>query len=279
MKAGPRGLEAIFVGFYEAHGVIDNSAMLIPLEALLTGTGSVKPFRTRDYKIVTASRQFPLARLREWNLLLRSSKLVAEVSQQQFEEEVEALTDMNKPYVPKVIFERPIGIQHKMGLPPKGLWVADAVEDLSSPAAVESTASDSEVKVVGSYTSGGSSGSGRQQANSGDKILAEASFDTLVDPVAALSASGEHSLDLFKLNYSNFVQELESCDNLSIPELEKLLANARVVSKYYGSTGGGFNLDGEPVKSRKTTNPDPRPSPVEPEISSSFSIGQREEQI
>ena len=96
--------------------------------------------------MVTASRQFPLARLREWNLLLRSSKLVAEVSHQQFVEEVEALTDMNKPYVPEVIFERPIGIQHKMGLPPKGLWVADAVEDLSSPAAVESTASDSEVR-------------------------------------------------------------------------------------------------------------------------------------
>ena len=29
-KTGPRGLEAIFIGFYEAHGKIDSSGLLIP---------------------------------------------------------------------------------------------------------------------------------------------------------------------------------------------------------------------------------------------------------
>ena len=72
-KAGAKGIEAIFMGFYGVHGSIDNSGLLIPLEALLVGTGSVKPFRTKDYKVTTSERQFPLARLREWSMLLRLS--------------------------------------------------------------------------------------------------------------------------------------------------------------------------------------------------------------
>ena len=38
-KTGPRGLEAIFIGFYEAHGKNDTSGLLIPSEPLLTGLG------------------------------------------------------------------------------------------------------------------------------------------------------------------------------------------------------------------------------------------------
>ena len=50
-KTGPRGLKAIFIGFYEAHGKIDSSGLLIPLEPLLSGVGSISPVRTKDYKI------------------------------------------------------------------------------------------------------------------------------------------------------------------------------------------------------------------------------------
>ena len=48
---GPRGVDAILIGFWEAHGRIDNSAMLTPLEALLTGVGSITPIRTQDFKM------------------------------------------------------------------------------------------------------------------------------------------------------------------------------------------------------------------------------------
>ena len=65
MKVGPRGVDAIFIGFSESHGVIDNSAMLIPLEPLLTGIGSIALLRTRDYKITSPEASSPLARLRE----------------------------------------------------------------------------------------------------------------------------------------------------------------------------------------------------------------------
>ena len=76
MRVGTRGIDAIFVGFWEAHGEIDNSAMLIPLEAILTGVGSISPIRTRDYKL-PVERTFPMARLREWNLLLKGGSTVS----------------------------------------------------------------------------------------------------------------------------------------------------------------------------------------------------------
>ena len=45
----PRGKEYLF-GFFELHGRIDNSAMLVPLEALLKGGSSVRPVRSKDWK-------------------------------------------------------------------------------------------------------------------------------------------------------------------------------------------------------------------------------------
>ena len=65
IRTGARGVDAVFIGFAESHGVIQNSALLIPLEALLTGSGSVKPVQNKDWKQTTPDRVFPLARLRE----------------------------------------------------------------------------------------------------------------------------------------------------------------------------------------------------------------------
>ena len=108
-RIGPRGVDAISVGFWEAHGRIDNGAMLIPLETLLMGVGSITPIRTRDFKMLS-ERTLPMARLREWNLMLRGARLVANCSSDEFQHEIDNLTDTSKPYVPKILFEKPTGV-------------------------------------------------------------------------------------------------------------------------------------------------------------------------
>ena len=74
-RCGPRGVEAIFVGFVKENGIIKNVAKLIPLEAVLTGSGSVRPIYTKDWRQPHSERQFPSARLRDWKLHLRGAKL------------------------------------------------------------------------------------------------------------------------------------------------------------------------------------------------------------
>ena len=65
----PRGIEAVFVGFAESHGIIHNTALLIPLEAILTGLGSVKPILTKEFRrrkgvpFCPASRMDPDAKI------------------------------------------------------------------------------------------------------------------------------------------------------------------------------------------------------------------------
>ena len=102
-RIGPRGVDAIVVGFWETHGKIGNSAMLIPSEALLTGVGSISPMRTRDFKL-PSERTFPMARLREWNLMLKGARLVADCSDEEFKPEIDNLTDASTPHVPTVIW-------------------------------------------------------------------------------------------------------------------------------------------------------------------------------
>ena len=114
MRTGPRGIDAIFIGFSESHGVIDNSAMLIPLEPLLTGIGSIALLRTHDYNVSSPEPSFLLARLREWNLMLRGARLVADCSKEDYQNEVDKLTDPTTPYTPKIIFERPVVVSHQM---------------------------------------------------------------------------------------------------------------------------------------------------------------------
>ena len=59
-----KGITAISIHFYETHVVIDNSAMITPLEAFLLRTSSGRLLRTTDFQL-TGERKFPLARLRE----------------------------------------------------------------------------------------------------------------------------------------------------------------------------------------------------------------------
>ena len=102
-RTEPRGVDAVFVGFAESHGIIYNSALLIPLEAILTRVGSVRPIQTKDFKI-GAEKVFPLARLREWTQMLRSARLVANCSADEYRKEVGKLCDISTPYSPSVIF-------------------------------------------------------------------------------------------------------------------------------------------------------------------------------
>ena len=68
---------------------------------------------------------FPLARLREWQLMLRGAQLMAKCSRDDFEKEVDKLTDPTSPYVPSIIYERPVGVSNKMGFGKTGPWIPD----------------------------------------------------------------------------------------------------------------------------------------------------------
>ena len=136
-RSGPRRIDAIFMGFHESHGLIDNScSMLVPLEALLTGSGSVRPLRTKDYRIPT-KRTFPMARLREWNLMFRGARLVANCSKLEYENEVNKLTDPTTNYSPTIILEEPVGVSNKMAFKHSGPWASDPIDiiEFSNPLA------------------------------------------------------------------------------------------------------------------------------------------------
>jgi len=138
-RCGPRGVDAIFIGFDEENGIIKNIAKLIPLEALLTGSGSSRLITTKDWKVQGPQRLFPLARLREWQLTLEGAKLWTSVSRQDFEKEIDRLVDPEVPYVPQVLFEQPVGVSHRMGHKGQGPWlpeIEDHVESSSNPLAV-----------------------------------------------------------------------------------------------------------------------------------------------
>ena len=74
-----RGVHAIFIHSYETHGVSDNSAMIVPLDDLLLGNGSVRPLIAKDFR-ASGERKFPfpLAHMREWNMMLMSAKLMSD---------------------------------------------------------------------------------------------------------------------------------------------------------------------------------------------------------
>ena len=63
-RCGPRGVDAIFVGFVKEDSIIKNIAKLVPLEGSLTGSGSVRPIITKDWKVPGPQREYPIAR--EW---------------------------------------------------------------------------------------------------------------------------------------------------------------------------------------------------------------------
>ena len=138
-RCGPRAIEAIFVGFAENHGSIENVAMLIPLEALLAGTGSVKQMLTTDWRQSTSERQVPMARMREWSLMLKGAKLMSSCSSKDFGNEIVKLIDPNIPHFPKIMFEQPVGVSHRMGHKHAGPWeptTEDHIETSSNPLAI-----------------------------------------------------------------------------------------------------------------------------------------------
>ena len=45
-----RGVDFVSIHFHETHGVAGNSAMIIPLDSLLLGNGSVGLRQTKDYR-------------------------------------------------------------------------------------------------------------------------------------------------------------------------------------------------------------------------------------
>ena len=166
-----RGVDCVFCCFDESHSIIHNAALVIPLKALLTGVGSVKPVITKDFKMGN-ERVFPLARLREWSEMLRSARLYAQCTAEEYKSEVDKLCDPDVSYTHSIVFERPVGVSHRMGSGNSGPWIVDVATEseipntsVDQPAVVgpESDAKVQEtddVEITGSYTVGNSSGSG-----------------------------------------------------------------------------------------------------------------------
>ena len=115
--------------------------------------------------------------------MLKGARLVANVSQDEYPEKIERLTNINVPYVPKVEFGKPVGISHQMQAAKQGVWIPqtgdpESVGDGSEQAVEPAAAADDQI-VHGSFSVGGSSGSGRQQVDSshGQQLIVHSSPD------------------------------------------------------------------------------------------------------
>ena len=271
----------IFAGFWEAHGIIDNSAMPIPLEALLKGVGSISPIRTRDYTL-SSERTFPMARLRAWNLMLKGARLVADCSSEELKQEIDNLI-VSKPYVPKIVFEKPTGVSQQMQLS-SGPWAPQISDETCiEPAAVERVApkevassaephavaesteskNEDDVEILSSYQQGGGSRSG-----SGSSSSARATD--------LPSASVEQPSEPFKLAGLNIARFLAGLDAFAFDILEHKLEQGKMVSRWLGVFGQGFHLSGKPVRQKTNSQ---QPSSIEPEIFDAFTPNQKKEHI
>ena len=107
--------------YYERHGVCDGSVLVLPLESLLTGAGSFTLQRTRDYRVL-GEPTFPLRKVRDWNMMLRSAKLWQQADQKTLDDEIHSLLN-DKQYVPKVLFETPRSLKEAAGEKVDGPWM------------------------------------------------------------------------------------------------------------------------------------------------------------
>ena len=179
------------------------------------------------------------------------------------------------------MFERPVGVSHRMGSGNSGPWIVDVANEseilntsVDQPAVVglESDAKNQQtddVVVTGSYTVGNSSGSGttstsRAVANSLDEIsravseppaghAASASASAVSSavsdspPAGHAVAGSEPAFSLVNLNVDRFVRELESSYHaMSLENLEIAAEHAKSVLSYSQGRGGGYNLRGDP---------------------------------
>ena len=80
-------------------------ALVIPLKALLTGVGSVRPVVTKDFKM-GSERVFPLARLREMSEMLRAAKLHANCTADEYKLEIDKLCNSDISYVLLQLFSK-----------------------------------------------------------------------------------------------------------------------------------------------------------------------------
>ena len=69
--------------------------------------------------------------------MLRAAKLHANCTADEYKLEIDNLCNSDTFYVPSIVFERPVGVSHKMGLGSSGPWVPDVdnqCEILQAPA-------------------------------------------------------------------------------------------------------------------------------------------------
>jgi hypothetical protein len=226
------------MGFFEVHGVIDNSAMLIPLEPLLTGSGSVRPLRTKDFRVIS-DRKFPLARLREWNTMLRSARLVRQCSNVEYQQEIDNLTDLSNDYRPKIVFEQPLGVSHKMGHVKTGLWMPDVIDEdsiipgaanaaaplstLSGPAAAEQA-----VEAVAVADRSGIEGRG-------DKSIVATSSSAI--PVDGSDEFAPSLTSLAALQIADYTSAPKNLEDMTVDQSELALQRFKDVYRFWGMLG------------------------------------------
>ena len=110
---------------------------------MLAGSASFSLQRTKDFRVV-GEVSFLIARTREWNQIVRSSKLWNNASQAELDKEIESLLSGGS-YEPKIIFETPAKIKEAAeSLGESGQWQADIADADHVSTSAEGTAVESD---------------------------------------------------------------------------------------------------------------------------------------
>ena len=104
-KPNVRGEKRIFMCYYERHGVMDGTILIISLMAAFQG-GRIFLHRSRDYR-VPQELSFPLRQEREWQGFLRSAKLRTKATPAELRDEEDLMICEQGGYRPKIVFENP----------------------------------------------------------------------------------------------------------------------------------------------------------------------------
>ena len=201
--------------------------------------------------------------------------MVANGSRDEFQQEIVNLTDISKPYVPKICFEKPTRVSQTMQLA-SGPWSPQISDETSIEAEAERVAPMSragphaaaesaelqnkdDVKILGVFQQGGSSGSGSSSARATDLPSASVQQPSV--------AQASEPFQLAGLNIARFLAGMDAFEEMPLDILEQKLEQGKMVSGWLGEFGKAFNLNGKPVRQTSTSQ---RPSSIEPEIFNSF---------
>ena len=115
------------------------------------------------------------------------------------------------------------------------------------------------VEILTILQQGGSSGSGSSSARATDLPSASVQQPSVVQASEPFQLAG--------LNIAMFIAGMDAFEEMPLDVLEQKLEQGKMVSRWLGESGKGFNLNGKPVRQKSKSQ---RPSSTEPEIFDAF---------